>query len=211
VRAPIGILLIALALGACSDDDGLDLSGPAQVDLPEVTVASGDLGELPVPTAPGTDDTGPVATAGGGTVTVNGVTYELTAQTCTSGADGTHVEGVADGSDGSTAWIVVRRSVTTRDDAAATMDAATVERLFGDRDVLDQTSVTVDVGRTSVDGGSPADQPSWDAVVGPVGRDGLTVEVTADGLRGSGDAEDFNAVAVAAGETGPIEFEVACG
>ena len=149
---------------------------------------------------------------GSGTVTVDGVTYRVESDSCIAFGDDFFMDGPAVGSDGSEAWVSVSRDITTRADMEDFMDESMLDNLFGDSDVLDEAYVEVQVGVTSRFGFSD-DEPNWYAVSdsGWAFGDGvIEFEMTGNGIRGSGRAEDQNGIAVDWGETAPIEFEAAC-
>jgi hypothetical protein len=149
---------------------------------------------------------------GGGTVTVDGVTYQVESDSCITFGDDFFMDGPAAGSDGSQAWVVVSRDITTRADMEDFMDEAMLDNLFGDSDVLDEAYVEVHVGSTSRFDFTD-DQPSWNAMSdsGWAFGDGIIeFQMTGNGIRGAGQAEDQNGVAAEWGETVPIEFEVGC-
>lgn len=149
---------------------------------------------------------------GGGVVTVAGVRYELVSDSCISFGPDFYLDGPAEGSDGSTAWIDASRNISTRDDLREFMDDAMLDRMFGDADTIDEFFIDVRVGATGrfdfID-----DQPNWTATSesGFVFGDGIVeFEFFGNGVRGAGQATDSNGVAADFGETVPIEFEVAC-
>lgn len=149
---------------------------------------------------------------GGGTVTVDGVTYEVTSDSCITFGDDFFMDGPGVGSDGSQAWVVVSRDITTRADMEDFMDEPMLDNLFGDSDVLDEAYVEVHVGATGRFDFTD-DQPSWNAMSdsGWAFGDGIIeFQMTGNGIRGAGQAEDQNGVAADWGETVPIEFEVGC-
>lgn len=149
---------------------------------------------------------------GGGVVTVAGVRYEMTSDSCFSFADEFFIDGPAEGSDGSVAWIDANRSISTRAEMSEFLDEGSLDMLFGDSDVLDEMYLDVRVGVTSRFGFTD-DEPNWSAMSdsGWAFGDGVVeFEFTGNGLRGAGEATDSNAVAADFGETVPIEFEFAC-
>ncbi|CAN5553819.1 hypothetical protein BH23ACT3_BH23ACT3_04720 [soil metagenome] len=148
---------------------------------------------------------------GGGTVTVDGVTYTVEADVCISFGDDLTVDGPAQGSDGSVAWVSVNYSVTQRSDMEEFVDESLLDTIFpAGVDTISEFSVEVDVGQTSrMD--SNDDQPSWNAIDSSMFSVGeLDYELGSGSARGSGLAEDGNGVAAAFGETAPIEFDVGC-
>lgn len=150
---------------------------------------------------------------GRGTVTVDGVRYEVISESCVAFGDDFFMDGPAQGSDGSVAWIDANRSVTTRADMADFVDEMTLDMLFGDSDVLDELYIDVRVGATSRfdDDGS---QPNWSAMSDSgfaFGDATVEFELSGNGIRGAGQAMDVNGIAADFGQTVPIEFELACG
>jgi hypothetical protein len=148
---------------------------------------------------------------GGGTVTVDGVTYTVVADVCLAFDDDLTLDGPAQGSDGSVAWVSVNYSVTQRSDMEDFLDESVLDMMFpAGVDTVTDFSVEVEVGQTSRMG-SNDDQPSWNATDSSMFSVGeLDYVVSGGAARGSGQAEDWNGVAVAFGETAPIEFDVAC-
>ncbi len=221
------VALVPLAtLAACSSggDDGLVLDGPADAGTP----ADGGASAVP-PTAP---DEGPRPTLddpddldigdldlgdlgstrmgeGTATVTVGPVTYTGEAQICVADPTSFTFSGPATGSDGSQAWVDVDRTLLTRAEAEEYFDEATVEFLLGDADVLDDTAVSVTLGRTEMLGSGPDDQPLWEAFAGSLGDD-MEVEVDGSALRGVGSIRDLHGVGAPFGDAVPLEFEAVC-
>ena len=149
---------------------------------------------------------------GSGTVTVAGVTYQVQSDSCITFGDDFFMDGPGIGSDGSEAWVVVSRDITTRSDMEDFMDEAMLDTLFGDSDVMDSMYLEVHVGSTSRFDFND-DQPSWNAMSddGFAFGDGIVeFQATGNGLRGAGEATDQNGVAADWGETVPVEFEVSC-
>lgn len=149
---------------------------------------------------------------GGGVVTVAGVRYEMTSDSCLSFGTDFFIDGPAQGADGTVAWIDANRSVSTRDDLREFMDDAMLDRMFGDADQIDELFIDVRVGATGRFDFND-DQPNWTATSdsGFVFGDGIVeFEMVGNGVRGAGEATDSNAVAADFGETVPIEFDLAC-
>jgi hypothetical protein len=148
---------------------------------------------------------------GGGTVTVDGVTYTLEADMCIAYGDELTLDGPAQGSDGSVAWVSVNYSVTQRSDMEDFVDESVLDTMFPPGvDTISDFSVEVDVGQTNRME-SNDDQPSWNATDSSMSSVGeLDYEVGGGSARGSGQAEDWNGVAADFGETAPIEFDVGC-
>jgi hypothetical protein len=149
---------------------------------------------------------------GGGTVTVDGVTYTVDADLCMSFGDELAIDGPAVGSDGSDAWVEANYGITRREDLVDFMDENQLSFLFPDGvDELVDMNVSVYVGQTSrfdfVE-----DQPAWSAYGGDAFDMGLELdwEFTGNSLRGSGEATDDNYVALDFGESVPIQFELGC-
>lgn len=151
---------------------------------------------------------------GGGTVTVADVTYTVDAEVCIVQGTDLTVEGLATGSDGSSAWVSVSHSVMHRDEMAAHMDEQALKILFADAETVTDASVSVSVGQTDMFGaGTTDDQPSWYAAGGgsmSFDNSSLEFQVADDGASGSGQAVDENGVAIPYGEVAPITFDVGC-
>lgn len=149
---------------------------------------------------------------GSGVVTVAGTRYEMTSDSCVAFGDDFYIDGPAQGSDGSFAWIDASRSVSTRDDMREFMDEAMLDRMFAESDTLDELFLEVRVGATSrfdfVD-----DEPNWSSTSESLftfGEGIVEFEFVGDGIRGAGEATDSNGVALDFGQTVPIEFDLSC-
>ena len=149
---------------------------------------------------------------GGGTVTVDDVTYTVDADLCMAFGDDFALDGPAVGSDGSDAWVDANYGITRREDMADFMEESQLSIIFPDGvDELIDMSVSVNVGQTSRFG-VVDDEPSWSTYGGDMFDMGLDLdwEFTGNSLRGSGEATDDNYVALDFGETVPIQFELGC-
>lgn len=173
--------------------DGLDLDDidPENLDLDEL---QGELDEFI--SGFGGD--------GGGTVVLGDVTYTVVADVCLAFADAITVDGPAQGSDGSVAWISVDRDISTRDEMLEFMDEDMVDLVFGDADVLDSANVTVAVGAT---GRFDDGDEQWDASSG-LGFGAEDLEYRLEGTRftATGTAMNWDSM----GEERAISVDVAC-
>lgn len=204
-------------LGEVLDELGLDLD-----DLSDLGIDLGDLGDLDLSDLEnldleelfgGLDDfISGFGGDGGGVVTVAGVRYEITSDSCVTFGPEFYMDGPAQGSDGSVAWIDASRSIATRTEMAEFLDESMLDMMFGDADEVDELYLGIQVGATGrfdfVD-----DQPNWTAGSDSgfaVGIGVVEFEFFGNGVRGAGEAHDSNLIATGFGETVPIEFEFAC-
>lgn len=150
---------------------------------------------------------------GGGTVTVDGLTYEVRSESCIAMGESFFFDGPGVGADGTEAWVVVSRDISTREELEEFLDESMVDNMLPEgQDQLDEMYVEVHVGSTSRFEFAD-DRPNWNAMSegGFAFSDAVVdFEVTDGGLRGSGQAEDVNGIETEFGETVPIEFDVAC-
>lgn len=193
-------------LGDLDPDELADLD----IDLGDLEDFDGDLEEM----MEGADDMiSAMGGEGGGTVTVDGVTYEVRSDSCIAMGESFFLDGPGIGSDGTEAWVVVSRDISTREELEEFLDESMVDTMLPEgQDQLDEMYVEVHVGSTSRFEFAD-DQPSWNAMSegGFAFSDAVVdFEVTGDGLRGSGQAEDMNQIETEFGETVPVEFDVAC-
>ena len=146
-------------------------------------------------------------------VTVAGVTYTATEPDfCFVQGDDVTFEGVAEGSDGSTGWVSVSRTVDTLEELLEYFDEDMAENLVDENGIAEDVSVAIEVGKDELFSVGPDDQPSWYAGVSSTfGGDDLEWSLDGGTLTGRGQIPDGNGVAVDFGETAPIEFEVSCG
>lgn len=227
-RSALAIASLGLVLTGCGGDDGdpvADRVGtpaepPAEASSSDQDPSTGDPG-LPVP--PDADDLDELmedfddlvsgfGSDGGGVVTVAGVRYDMVSDSCISVGSEFFLDGPAQGSDGTVAWIDASRSISTRDDLEEFMDDAMLDMLFGEGDELDEFFIDVRVGATGRFDFDD-DQPNWSATSdsGFAFGDGIVeFEFVGNGIRGAGEATDSNGVALDFGQTAPIEFELAC-
>ena len=217
------VVLVALVLGAsaCGDDGGGGASplggggdgGDDTSALEDVGDADSidDIIEDAVDTAEDFLDGAP--SEGGASITVDGVTYTSSdPQFCVFQGDEVLFEGLAEGSDGTSGWLVIGRSVETREELLEFFDEAIVDNMVDENGISETAGVALDVGRTELVASVPDDQPAFDASVNSgFGQADFTFDHDGNRMSGEGEIADFNAVAVEFGSKLPFSFEVSCG
>ena len=174
------IAIASFALFACSgpDDDA----------------GSDDTAAAP---APGADESSPTDTPAdsapsetggkGAVVTIGGVEYTFSAETCLFQAPDLIASGPGTSDDGTAVWVEV--------------------------DVSDGGDgfVTVGVGQIEAFSMAPDDQPAFAAESYLEDQQSLTYTFSDDRATGSGNVIDRNYVVLQAGDTSPMTFEASCG
>ncbi|HWL41744.1 MAG TPA: hypothetical protein VNQ73_02285 [Ilumatobacter sp.] len=222
----VSVSVFALAAAGCGGDDQ-QAGDPAATDAQDAPSDARSVGgdasvEVTVPQADLLDElqeqhqqTASALSTGDavGSVTVAGVTYTVSSELCIAQGTEFLLEGPAEGSDGSLAWVSIERSISSRDELAPYLPDEVLDLMFGDGDTADVARVGVDVGRDSMYSDGDSDAPDWEASNDAVlfgGEQTLEFALVDGGISGEGQAIDMNAVAVAFGETAPLAFDVAC-
>ena len=216
--ASVGLLLSACGgsddatdLGVSSVPDAADQGSPAgqdgtsdddvqqQLDDNDVDVDLGEIGE-------GTSDfnTG----EGGGSIVIDGLTYEYEAEVCISFERDLTIDGPGVGPDGTPFWGSIGVSELNRAEMEelGAMPEQALDALFGDKEEGISVEVDVEVGRTDMFGSGPDDLPSYSAatLLGEPLMGEVEYELSNDGVSGSGQMVDDTFTSV------PFEFSGSC-
>lgn len=221
--ATTAILLLALALAGCGDDDGADPFGPGAVGNPDgaddavndilddLADGSFDEGDLEDLTDAAQDMAESFGDSGSGTVSINGDTIEFTSEICFAGQGDFTIEGAGTASDGTPVWVSIDRTEESREELAEYLDENTLELLYGDAELIITSQLTLEYGKSELFGDAPDGLPDFDASNAVSGDDSIEIVVDGQSATGSGSATDFNGVAGDFGERFDFTFSAACG
>ena len=216
-RLATSVAAAALALAACSsgDDSGSTLSADTAADPVEASDPAGEpaatggnegsadaepsVSSSPAPVAPATEPAPVEVPAGpGGVVTIAGEQWIFVAEVCIT-EGGLIVEGPGVGPDETAAWVHVSLDTSTDFDGDGQLDTS--------------ATVAVEVGRTDLSVEPSEDHPDYYATSTRTGSfEYREFEHTLEGTRlfGSGEIQDYNAIALPFGETAEFTFDVSC-
>lgn len=219
----VQIASVGLLLSACGgSDDATDLAAPAVPGESELDIDGGldgasdndvqqqlddngvdvDLDEI----GEGLDDfnTG----EGGGSIVIDGLTYEYDAEICIAFEGDLTIDGLGVGPDGTPFWGSIQVSELNRAEMeeVAALPVEALDALFGDKESGMNVEVDVEVGRTELFGSGPDDLPSYSAATlldEPI-LGAITYELNGDEVSGSGEIVDDNFT------SRPFEFSGNC-
>ena len=109
-------------------------------------------------------------------------------------------------------WVTISHSVDSREELEEYFEEEMLEMLYGDAELIIETSVDVDFGREELFGGNPDDQPSFSSRSGTIDDSGqITIDISGSSVSGEGVAQDYNYVAGDWEARFPFTFQAGCG
>ena len=149
---------------------------------------------------------------GSGRVEIHGQVIEFTSDLCFSDAGDFSIEALGEADDGTPVWVTISHSVDSREELEEYFEEEMLEMLYGDAELIIETSVDVDFGREELFGGNPDDQPSFSSRSGTIDDSGqITIDISGSSVSGEGVAQDYNYVAGDWEARFPFTFQAGCG